>query len=172
MADVFHSGELEMQERAGVRDQAAKIGSGIHAEIPAAAHGFLQARRFVIVASMDPAGAMWASLLTGNPGFLEPADARTLRIHARPLGGDPRGESLVDGAAVGLVAIDLANRRRMRLNGRVVTREGGFDVVTREVFGNCPKYIQARVPEDPDAAATKPTVAAATRLDETQRRWV
>jgi len=37
MADVFHAGELEVQERAGVRDQAAKIGTGIHVEIPPAA---------------------------------------------------------------------------------------------------------------------------------------
>jgi predicted pyridoxine 5'-phosphate oxidase superfamily flavin-nucleotide-binding protein len=171
MKSVFHSGELEVQERAGVRDQAAKIGSGIHAEIPPAAHDFLRARRFVVVASTDPAGAMWASLLTGKPGFLKAVGSQTLRVHAWPLGGDPLGEGLVDDAAVGLVAIDLANRKRMRLNGRVLTREGGFDVVFREVFGNCPKYIQARVPEDPDAAAM-PTAAATTRLDERQRRWV
>jgi predicted pyridoxine 5'-phosphate oxidase superfamily flavin-nucleotide-binding protein len=172
MTSVFHSGELEMQERAGVRDQAAKIGSGIHAEIPLLAHEFLRARRFVVVANTDPAGAMWASLLTGKPGFLEPVDARTLRVHAWPLGGDPLGEGLVDDAAVGLVAIDLANRKRMRLNGRVVTREGEFDVATREVFGNCPKYIQARVLEDPDPASATPAAAATTRLDERQRRWV
>jgi predicted pyridoxine 5'-phosphate oxidase superfamily flavin-nucleotide-binding protein len=172
MMSVFHPGELEAQERAGVRDQAAKIGSGIHAEIPPAAHGFLRTRRFIVVASTDSAGAMWASLLSGKPGFLEAVDPQTLRVHAWPLAGDPLGQGLVDGAAVGSVAIDLANRKRMRLNGRVVTREGGFDVVTREVFGNCPKYIQARVPEDPDAAVTTPTAAATTRLDERQRRWV
>jgi len=172
MTRVFHSGELEVQERAGVRDQAAKIGSGIHAEIPVAAYDFLRARRFVVVASMDPAGAMWVSLLAGKPGFLEPVDVRTLRIHAWPLDGDPLGEGLLDGEDVGLVAIDLADRKRFRLNGRVATREGGFDVVLREVFGNCPKYIQARVPENPDAAVTTPIATATTRLDERQRRWV
>ena len=171
MADVFHAGELEVQERAGVRDQAAKIGTGIHAEISPAAYDFLRARRFVVVAGTDSGGALWASLLTGKPGFLEPVDARTLRIHAWPLSGDPLGEGLVDGADVGMVAIDLANRKRLRLNGRVAIREGGFDVVAREVFGNCPKYIQARVPENPDAAATT-TTAATTRLDERQQRWV
>ena len=172
MADVFHAGELEVQERAGVRDQAAKIGTGIHVEIPPAAHGFLRARRFVVLAATDPSGALWASLLTGKPGFLEPVDARTLRIHAWPLRGDPLGEGLLDGADVGMVAIDLADRKRLRLNGRVAIREAGFDVVTREVFGNCPKYIQARVPENSDAAATTTTAAATTRLDERQQRWV
>ena len=172
MTSVFHPGELEVQERAGVRDQAAKIGSGIHAEIPSAAHDFLRARRCVVLAGTDAGGAMWASLLTGTPGFLEPVDPRTLRIHAWPLGGDPLGEGLVDGADVGMVAIDLAHRKRMRLNGRVETRAGGFDVLLREVFANCPKYIQARVPENADAASTTPQATAAIRLDERQRRWV
>ncbi|MET0151036.1 MAG: pyridoxamine 5'-phosphate oxidase family protein [Candidatus Binatia bacterium] len=172
MGDVFHSGELEVQDQAGVRDQAAKIGSGIRAEITADRQGFLLARRFVVVASTDRAGAVWASLLTGAPGFLEPVDARRLRVYSRPLDGDPLAEGLVDGADVGMVAIDLANRKRLRINGRVAMREDGFDVVTREVFGNCPKYIQARAPEGPDGAAAAPVATSATRLDERQRRWV
>ncbi len=172
MAAVFHSGELEVQERLGVRDQAAKIGSGIRAEITADRHGFLLARSFLVAASIDRAGVVWTSLLTGKPGFLEPVDARTLRIHASPLRGDPLREGLVDGADVGLIVIDLASRKRLRLNGRVVTREGGFDVVVREVFGNCPKYIQARVPEDADGPAAAQVASTTTRLDDRQQRWV
>jgi uncharacterized protein len=172
MADVFHSGELEVQERAGVRDQAAKIGTGIRAEITADRHSFLLARRFVVVASIDRAGALWASLLTGSPGFLEPVEARRLRVHSLPLDGDPLAEGLVEGADIGMVAVDLANRKRLRINGRVAVREDGFDVVTREVFGNCPKYIQARVAEDPDGAVAAPVTTSATHLDAKQRRWV
>ncbi len=172
MADVFHSGELEVQEQAGVRGEAAKIGTGIRAEITPDRLGFLRARRFVIVASTDHTGAVWTSLLTGSPSFLEPVDARTLRIHASPLRGDPLREGLVDGADVGLIAIDLASRKRLRLNGRVVMLEGGFDVVVREVFGNCPKYIQARVPEDADGPPAAPVASTTTRLDDGQERWV
>jgi predicted pyridoxine 5'-phosphate oxidase superfamily flavin-nucleotide-binding protein len=172
MAGVFHSGELEVQERLGVREQAAKIGSGIRAEISPERHGFLLERRFVVVASLDREGALWASSLSGAPGFLEPVDARRLRVHVRPLDGDPLAEGLADGADVGLLAIDLANRKRLRLNGRVEMREDGFDLVTREVFGNCPKYIQSRVPDGEDPFAAVPAATSATRLDERQRGWV
>jgi predicted pyridoxine 5'-phosphate oxidase superfamily flavin-nucleotide-binding protein len=174
MGGVFHSGELEVQERLGVRGQASKIGSGIRAEISPERYGFLLERRFVVVASLDRAGAVWASLLSGAPGFLEPVDARRLRVHARPLDGDPLAEGLTDGADVGLLAIDLANRKRLRLNGRVGMRDDGFDVVTREVFGNCPKYIQSRVPtaDGADVVAAAPVATSATHLDERQRQWV
>jgi predicted pyridoxine 5'-phosphate oxidase superfamily flavin-nucleotide-binding protein len=172
MGGVFHSGEIEVQERLGVREQAAKIGSGIRAEISPERHGFLLGRRFVVVASLDRAGAVWASLLSGAPGFLEPVAARRLRVHARPLDGDPLADGLVDGADVGLLAIDLANRKRLRLNGRIEMRDDGFDVVTREVFGNCPKYIQSRVPDAADVAAPAPVARPASHLDEGQRRWV
>ncbi len=174
MGGVFHSGELEVQERLGVREQAAKIGSGIRAEIGPERYGFLIERRFVVVASLDRAGAVWASLLSGARGFLEPVDARRLRVHARPLDGDPLAEGLADGADVGLLAIDLANRKRLRINVRFALCDDGFDVVTLEVFGNCPKYIQSRVPDadGADLAAAPAVATPASHLDEGQRRRV
>ena len=50
-----------------------------------------------------------------------------------------------DGAAIGLLGIDLRTRRRNRLNG-VIRREGaaGFDVDVEQSYGNCPQYIQLR----------------------------
>jgi len=173
MAGTFHRGELAVQERAGVRAQAGKIGGSIHAEIPPAAHGFLREQRLAVAASVSQNGRVWASLLTGPHGFLEPVDERRLRIHARAPAGDPLAENLRDGADVGFLVIDLANRKRLRLNGRVELRADDFDVVTREVFGNCPKYIQARVIEDDvESPEGGGTVQRGARLDDSQSEWI
>ena len=52
----FHRGELAVQERVGVRQQAAKIGGSIHGAVPPAAGVFLEQRRFVVLATADPDG--------------------------------------------------------------------------------------------------------------------
>jgi predicted pyridoxine 5'-phosphate oxidase superfamily flavin-nucleotide-binding protein len=155
-----------------VRDQARKIGTGIHTTISAPAAEFLLAQRFAVLAAADKVGRLWASPLTGRRGFLEPVDERRLRVHVWLVASDPLAEALDDGVDVGLLAIDFAGRKRLRLNGSAVVRAGGFDVATREVFGNCPKYIQARVAEVGGRAPEDRSAERGTRLDETQRQWV
>src|SRR5262250_983215 len=49
----FHSGELEMQTRAGVREVANRVAGSIHSFVPAAAGAFLEERRFVVLAAAD-----------------------------------------------------------------------------------------------------------------------
>src|SRR6185436_15498733 len=88
-------------------------------------------------------------------------DARLLEIGARPLAGDPLAANLVRGAPIGLLGIELATRRRNRMNGTVVAADArGFTVYVRQSFGNCPQYIQARTHE----AAPAPETTAPPRL--------
>jgi len=172
MESVFHPGELSVQQRAGVRDQARKIGTGIHATISTAAAEFLRAQRFAVLAAADTVGRLWASPLTGRRGFLEPVDERRLRVHTRAIAADPLAESLSDGVAVGLLAIDFARRKRLRLNGSAMVRADGFDVLTREVFGNCPKYIQSRASEDAEEAQEAARRQLTSALDDRQQDWI
>jgi hypothetical protein len=59
--------------------------------------------------------------------------------------GDPAGGGLVSGSAIGLLGIEPATRRRVRINGVVDGRDDvGFTLRTEQVYGNCPKYIQVR----------------------------
>jgi uncharacterized protein len=148
MTSSFHAGELSMQRQAGVETQACRIGQGIKATMPSAAQAFLQQQPMVLVGSIGTDGQVWASLLTGKTGFLMPIDERTLRVATTPVFGDPLRDNLHDQAEVGLLAIDLASRRRMRLNGQVEgLDDGSFAVRARQVYANCPKYIQARTLE-------------------------
>jgi len=166
----FHDGERFVQERAGLRAEADKVGRIIGVEIPDGANAWLAQRELAALAAADGERRVWCSLLAHDPGFLVAEDAGTLRVAARPGAGDPLEDALEPGAAVGLVAIDLATRRRMRLNGVVASvDEAGFRLRTREVYGNCPKYIQARerlgfVPAAPPGGASR-TSAASSSLD-------
>ena len=89
MSPVFHSGELAVQARAVQRDLADRVGKSIGSAIPPAAQEFLRRQPMAILGTSDPDGRLWASLLTGAPGFMQPLDRRTVRINARPALGDP-----------------------------------------------------------------------------------
>jgi uncharacterized protein len=174
MTSSYHAGELSVQRQAGVEEQARRIGQGIKATIPPAAQAFLQQQPMVLVGSIDTVGQVWASLLTGAPGFLMPIDQRTLRITATPIFGDPLRDNLHDQAQLGLLAIDLATRRRMRLNGQVeCLGDGRFAVHARQVYANCLKYIQARTLETIATGVHGPgRIRRSDQLSAEQQAWV
>lgn len=178
---VFHAGEQAVQKRAGVEQMASRIGSSIHDTIPPAARQFLQRQPFVVVSSRDQSKRVWASLLCGPPGFCQVLDERTLSIDAVPVGGDPLGAVLdaVSGQTipVGVLAIEPATRRRMRLNGQAqVQPGGGIYVRADQVYSNCAKYIQKREPVETIAAAPGPAVtrrpSRTQSLSRDQQQWV
>lgn len=164
----YHEGELEVQRRAGVALNAERIGRSIHRTIPPLARQFASERPFAIIGAADADGCVWASLLRGAPGFLTaPAEDR-LRIATRLDDEDPLAVALAGEADVGLLLIDPATRRRMRVNGRVRPDGAGLEVTTREVYANCQKYIQPREAALP--AGVTPPVRRASHLDAGQMR--
>jgi predicted pyridoxine 5'-phosphate oxidase superfamily flavin-nucleotide-binding protein len=145
---IFHQGERAVQARAGVEAESRRLGRGISREIPEGAGDFLQAQRIAVLAGVDESGRVWASLVTGNPGFITAPNSRTLRLAASLPGADPLGGGLSGGRALGVLVLDPERRRRLRINGRVSDAPAdAIEIQTEEVFGNCPKYIQARAPE-------------------------
>src|SRR5690349_19866312 len=105
MASVYHPGELSVQERAGGREIAARMGRSISSTIPPPARNFVRSQPLVVIGSVDASQRVWASLLTGVPGFMQAVDEHTVRINARSAAGDPLGDNLAANSAVGLVAI-------------------------------------------------------------------
>lgn len=132
-----------MQERAGVRALADRVGRIIGSDIPPVAAAFVAAQPFVIVSTVDAAGQPTASLLGGVPGFASASDAHTLTI--APSFGHDVFDDIEASGVIGILAIDLATRRRMRVNGMAVRRGDSILVTTREVYSNCPQYIHPRV---------------------------
>jgi uncharacterized protein len=174
MAPVYHPGERSVQERAGVREMADRIGRSIGTTIPPPARNFLRSQPLVVVGSVDREGRVWASLLTGAPGLVQVVDENTVRINARPATGDPLGDNLAANDAVGLIAIEFATRRRMRLNGKAELREdGAITIHAQQVYSNCQKYIQARRwrGRSPETDSS-PAVRRQSILAQDQQRWI
>jgi uncharacterized protein len=169
--EPFHAGEIAVQERAGVDEGARKIGRSIRGEIPDYVEDFLSLQPFAVAATLDADGRVWASLLTGAPGFLQAVDPHHLCIATQPSAGDPMRDNLAAGGPIGLLVIDLAERRRMRLNGRARLDAKGLLVETEQVYGNCPKYIQAR-DFVASASGDRPDSVGFAQLSAAQRDWI
>jgi predicted pyridoxine 5'-phosphate oxidase superfamily flavin-nucleotide-binding protein len=169
MLTSYHEGELAIQVQAGVQIEASRISNMLRPTIPPIAQSFLRNQQMVIAGSVDATGNVWASLLTGEPGFVAVPDEQTVAINAAPALGDPLGESLHAGASIGLIAIEFATRRRIRINGRVAMEQDRIIVHTDQVFSNCHKYIHT------EHAPFKQQAAQARRageLSEGQRHWI
>lgn len=144
----FHAGELEAQRRAGESGAAERNSAVISDTIIAGALPFLRQQTMVVLGTEGDDGARWASPLLGPAGFVNAEDERTLFLDRRRMlrvDSDVVWDNLHAGARVGMLAIELATRRRLRVNG-IIARAGddGFILAVREAYPNCPKYIQRR----------------------------
>lgn len=172
-AAVYHSGELEVQQRAGVRSKSERIGKTIAAVMPAAAQEFLRQQPFAVLSSVDKDDRVWVSVLTGKPGFMQSVDDRTVRIAATPASEDTLTENLRLHDAVGMLVIEPETRRRMRINGKAELTADGIVVHAGQVYANCPKYIQARVWECTESGdTTSSEVLPGDALSATQQKWI
>lgn len=167
---TYHEGELEMQRRAGVRQLAERVGGIINTAIHPAMAAFLAAQRFVVVATVDAAGTLSASLLGGAPGFAAATDVRTVAI-APAFGHLDRVLADVEATGViGLLAIDQATRRRIRINGSASRNGDAITISTAEVYSNCPQYIRPRVVRERQAAT--PSTVTSETLSPSQQEWI
>ncbi len=170
--NVYHEGEIALQERAGSRDMAAKIGNGIETAILLRARPFLAQQELLVLATGDAGGEVWASVWFGARGFAQSQDdGLTLAIDRRmtsALEVDPVAERLQPGCALGVLAIELESRRRLRMNGTVSRfDESSLELEIRESFPNCPKYIVKRHlrPRAPAPSPEGPRTARGSQLD-------
>ncbi|MFC4334325.1 pyridoxamine 5'-phosphate oxidase family protein [Salininema proteolyticum] len=168
---MHHEGEIAVQERAGV---AKVLGSArVGAAIPPVAADFLERQRLVVIGAADDDGALWASALSGPAGFVAADGDRTVVADRYPVGGDPLARLFETGRDVGMIAIEPSTRRRMRINGTAVRTGECLVVHTEQVYSNCPKYIQARTPDDGPGVGTVPGSAqTSSTLTAAQERWI
>ncbi|MGW5970828.1 pyridoxamine 5'-phosphate oxidase family protein [Streptomyces sp. NPDC055186] len=171
---VYHRGETAVQQRAGLAAQAEFSRGGIGRTVPEVAAAFLAEQPMIIVGGTDAGGRVWATQLTGAPGFLRVPAPDVLTIAALPHHDDPLAPLLRRAAApvqVGMIAIEPATRRRMRLNGRARAAGDGLRVDLDQVIANCPKYLQKRAGRlaGEEGAATAPTVRDGTSLTRRQQ---
>ncbi|WP_141577940.1 pyridoxamine 5'-phosphate oxidase family protein [Actinomadura sp. WMMA1423] len=168
--DVCHRGERAAQRRAGLLEQGEFSARAVRPRIPDVARAFLLQQPMVVLGAADGRGRLWATLLTGRPGFLHAVDDLTLAIDALPAPHDPLHELSTTPAQVGMLAIEPGRHRRMRMNGRAAPTGHGLRVDLDQVYSNCPKYIQKRKPEWTTAAPAPPKSSRTLTPD--QQKWI
>ncbi len=161
-----------MQRRAAVPDEAQAVGRIIASAIPRAARRFLARQRLAVAATLDAERRVWASLLTGRPGFVAAADEKLLRLETQPIPGDPLLANLTAWPELGVLVLDPQTRQRMRFNGRGLAAPEGIFLLVDQVYGNCPKYIQLRRLESEIEDRSPGAVLTGGRLDARQQSWV
>ncbi|AMJ60840.1 pyridoxamine 5'-phosphate oxidase family protein [Bosea sp. PAMC 26642] len=164
----FHPDELAAQARAG----ALSRGAGIRDAMPDQHRGFFGQLPILFASVADAGGHPLATLVSGEPGFVQSPTPTTLSVRALPPQSDPAAVHLQPDRPIGLLGLEFPSRRRNRANGVVTTRDaGGFSVSVRQSFGNCAKYIQARTPV-PIAGRNTETVEMLGALDEGARSQI
>lgn len=162
-----------MQRRAGVEAEAGRLESMLDSSgMSGGAAGFLASQRFAALTGRDHDGVLWVSPLAAPAGFLRGQDD-ILRVAALPRDGDPLHQIPI-GQQVGLIAIDFATRRRLRVNGELVGADhAGMTVRVDQSYGNCPKYIHRRPIDFASLAAPAPQrPRRATLLDPAEQAMI
>jgi len=172
MAEVYHDGERQVQQRVGVRAAADRVGEIIAPNLPLGIEYFFGRQTFLVIGAVSDAGCIWASILTGPRGFIQVPDLNTVAVNALPAAGDPLGACLQPASPIAALAIDLAQRWRFRFNGQVhSTDDRSFRVTVAESYTNCKKYIQPRqVASLDETPSAKPHIT--TVISESQRHWI
>lgn len=164
MSGPFHAGELAAQAAAGV--DASGGAAGIRSFMPDQHRDFFALLPYFFMATVDEDGWPVATVLTGEPGFVQSPDPTSLAVAALPRAGEPGAELFRAGRPFGALGLDFATRRRNRVNGVITAAdEEGLALTALQSFGNCPQYIQTRAvrPAAPSTEPAKPIAFPSSR---------
>lgn len=148
IAEPYHEGELFVQEKVSETQTAQRNGGVIAAAIMPGAWRFIEQQPMAVAGSLDGAGNAWASLLFGQPGFMKVADERTAEFDLTKTvsnSHDPFWKNIESNPEIGMLVIELATRRRLRINGKLqYINSEHLRLNVAQSYPNCPKYIQRR----------------------------
>lgn len=163
---VWHAGEVYLQEKVGVAERMHVVGQRVVRDyMPDQHREFYAQLPFIVLGSVDSDDNAWATILSGEPGFMSSPTPTTLDIKTHTDTSDPANGGIHTQSPIGLLGIEMHTRRRNRMNGVVTSTDNGLHVEVDQSFGNCPRYIQLRdfnFVRDPHA----PFVAAREELSE------
>ena len=144
----FHEGELRVQERAGVSAEGERNSSMITDTIIKGALRFIEQQNMVVLGSLDRDNNVWASILSGQTGFMMAATEQRVTFDLARIthnNDDPLWNNIENHSQIGMLVIDFGTRRRLRINGRIrVSDQQRLELKVQETYPNCPKYIQRR----------------------------
>ena len=171
---VFHAGEVIAQDRAGVDPSLRQwAGQVIRPEMPDQHRQFFGQLPFALLGARDAQGRPWASMVSGQPGFIQSPDAAHLELNAAIAPGDALHGQVHPGSPLGLLGIELDTRRRNRMNGTVHTvTEELIAIRVDQSFGNCPQYITPREAEFVSSHPTSAHTETSAVLTAGMQAWI
>jgi uncharacterized protein len=119
MMSPFHEGELKVQSLAGESQVAERNGILIADRIIGGARPFLHQQSMAVFGSWDRGNNLWSSIVFGRPGFMTSEDGFAVDFDLSQVavqGKDPLWANIEVNSSAGMLAIDLATRRRIRIN--------------------------------------------------------
>lgn len=143
----WHEGELALQRAVGAVDMMVGVGQRqmARAWMPDQHREFYAQLPFVVLGAVDQQGDVWATIRTGQPGFMSSPTPEALHIKLQAQHNDPAQQGMKPGDAIGMLGIELHTRRRNRMNGNVQKqRDDGIEISVTQAYGNCPRYINLR----------------------------
>jgi hypothetical protein len=134
---TYHAGQLEVQQEANTRPVADMLAHWV-----GPIGEFMRVADLVFLVTRDASGGFDFASVSGKPPLIDVIGARSVRLPALNL------THVAEGAPVGGIAINLDQRRRARLNGRLLVQDGSCTLEAEEAFTNCRKYIAPSSPLD------------------------
>ena len=86
--EPFHEGELEVQNRLGLHTEAKQNSGVITDSIVKGAFRFIEQQRMAVLGSIDQDENIWASVLVGEAGFMQPATERLITFDLSKITGN------------------------------------------------------------------------------------
>jgi uncharacterized protein len=134
MALQYHEGQIELQNEANTRPVAEMLAGWV-----GPVGEFARVADMVLLATQSDDTNLRFSVVSGKAPLIEVTGDSGIRIPDLQL-AVPGPEVLAGG-----LAICLAQRRRARINGRLVKDSEGWTLEAAEAFTNCRKYIAPSV---------------------------
>ncbi|HET9696929.1 MAG TPA: pyridoxamine 5'-phosphate oxidase family protein [Terriglobales bacterium] len=170
---IWHEGEIEVQRRAGVRDQAEELTGMYRREVQPAMVGFLAQQRLAVITTVDEQGRTWSSLVAGEPGMLQVPDLRVIRLFAPAIETTLPIEHIKANPLLGMLVMDFTRRIRVRINGvSDVEPDGSVLIGIRQTYGNCSQYIQRRTVIAEASPARSASPASSNVLSQSQQEMI
>ena len=144
----YHSGEIKAHNRADVALQAMQVQRMLSPEISLGAKYFIEQATTLLITYTHPLGHLDMIWMQAAQGVARVPELSRIEVplDIAYLGPDPQvWEVLGAGKEVGMMFMELENRRRYRVNGWAEVQADRLVVYVEQAFGNCPKYIQQRI---------------------------
>lgn len=163
----FHEGELQLQEQTGMRKKIDVMARHMMRDfMPDEHRDFFTGLEYIFLGTVDKSGLPHAAVLPGPRGFVLSPDPKTLVIQTGDRHGRAAFDALEFGQPVGVLGLDLSNRRRNRMHGYISTLDDrSISITVGQSYGNCPKHITIRQISDSSVLSRPRKIIEGPALD-------